>query len=84
MTCGCEVMGSPVPGVLWAPETFPNGVLFGEIQRCDTHRPGPLFAHDGDAANSMAMCGFVVSEDWSEGIPAFFAEIPPEPERRAA
>lgn len=51
--CGCEEVGSPVAGAIWLPGT-------GEIQRCDTHQPIPLFETDREAADAMALAGFTV------------------------
>lgn len=54
--CGCEEIGSPVVGILWAPDT-------NEVQRCDTHRPAPLFDSDREAADALARQGWTIETD---------------------
>ena len=62
-SCGCEEIKSPLPGVLWAADSWGGG----EVQRCDTHQPQPLFETDRDAAEAMKARGYKISEDPDDG-----------------
>ena len=60
--CGCEEIGSPIPGVLLYVETLPGFMIGGELERCDTHQPKPLFESDEAAADYAASLGWSISE----------------------
>lgn len=70
--CGCREVDSPVAGVIWSEDSWGGG----ELQRCDTHQPAPLFESDDAAAEAMRAAGYTISEDPShEGEPRrLFAE----------
>lgn len=69
MSCGCQEINSPVPGILWAADTE-------EVQRCDTHEPEPIYASDDAAADALRGLGWDVRQDANGG--RWFAHPPAE------
>jgi hypothetical protein len=69
--CGCQEIESPVPGVLWSPDTE-------EVQRCDTHET-LVYVSDSAAADALVDLGWEVWRDEYK----WFAH-PPTPEQQAS